>query len=430
MRLWKDKSGPCMQILHFAYAFGAFIAPLVAKQFISGDPSDSTDTSNPLPLTTPTSIISNDTLPDSAESFKFKYAYWILSLTYVPTLTTYAYFSVKFDFLKKRSSTAEAALSKDKDDTSQVEYIRRRGKKSKDITMEDFSEETCKGSEISKNHSDDESSSEKEELIFVKKSSSETKVSPDEMEKNILSSKAALLNRYKYAILLLLATFLLVYVGLEVAYGSLIFTATVLGPLRFSKHQASLVQAVFWGLFAFGRLFSIVLVMLKVRSSIMISMNLAGSLVASVIMVAFIHNSTAIWIASIVLGASYSSIYPTAMTWMSENVEATGLATAILITGGVLGDITLPAVVGAVIATVSPDMLFYLTFVGVVISGTVAAGMFWTAHKKRKYDMHGSPAKSKMLQVSNGYSSKEEKVKLMEVTEQSDEEEEEREGAL
>ena len=32
--MWGDKSGPCMQFLHFAYAFGAFIAPLISKAFI------------------------------------------------------------------------------------------------------------------------------------------------------------------------------------------------------------------------------------------------------------------------------------------------------------------------------------------------------------------------------------------------------------
>ena len=33
MWMWGDKSGPCMQFLHFAYAFGAFIAPLISNAF-------------------------------------------------------------------------------------------------------------------------------------------------------------------------------------------------------------------------------------------------------------------------------------------------------------------------------------------------------------------------------------------------------------
>ena len=40
---------------------------------------------------------------------------------------------------------------------------------------------------------------------------------------------------------------------------------------------------------------------------------------------------------------SYASVYPTTMTWMSETVEATGIATAILVTGRTLGDIAISA---------------------------------------------------------------------------------------
>jgi len=35
MRLWGEKVGPCMQLLHFAWALGAFFAPLISKPFIS-----------------------------------------------------------------------------------------------------------------------------------------------------------------------------------------------------------------------------------------------------------------------------------------------------------------------------------------------------------------------------------------------------------
>ena len=40
MRLWGDKVGPCMQMLHFAWALGAFFAPLISKPFISEEGSD------------------------------------------------------------------------------------------------------------------------------------------------------------------------------------------------------------------------------------------------------------------------------------------------------------------------------------------------------------------------------------------------------
>ena len=35
MRLWGEKVGPCMQVLHFSFALGTVIAPLISKPFIS-----------------------------------------------------------------------------------------------------------------------------------------------------------------------------------------------------------------------------------------------------------------------------------------------------------------------------------------------------------------------------------------------------------
>ena len=102
-------------------------------------------------------------------------------------------------------------------------------------------------------------------------------------------------------------------------------------------------------------LFSVTLALLKVRASVMITMNLSGSLLAATIMVFFPQ----IWLGAAILGASYASIYPTTMVWLGQNVEATGRATSVVVTGGTLGDTILPAVVGALIAHVSPDSLIY-----------------------------------------------------------------------
>ena len=54
---------------------------------------------------------------------------------------------------------------------------------------------------------------------------------------------------------------------------------------------------------------------------------------------------------------------PTSMAWMSE---AMGTATAVLVMGAVLGNLSIPAIIGVLIAKVSPDALFYLTFIGVI----------------------------------------------------------------
>ena len=182
----------------------------------------------------------------------------------------------------------------------------------------------------------------------------------------------------------LLFSFMFLYVGLEAGYGALILTVAVKGQLNFSKSSAAVLQSVYWGTFCFTRMVSIIFAILKVRATIMICGNLFGSFIASLIMIFYIHNATAIWIGSAVLGMSYASIFPTAMTWMSENAKATGKATAVLVTAGTVGDITLPAVMGVIVAKISPDSLFYFTFVGVIVSAATAAVMFLTAYLQKR----------------------------------------------
>ncbi len=110
----------------------------------------------------------------------------------------------------------------------------------------------------------------------------------------------------------------------EVSYGGLIVTAVVTGPLGFSKSDGALFQSVYLGAFTFTRLLSLLLAFLKVKSSAMLVGNLLGSVVAVVIMVSFIHSANAIWVASALFGVSTSSLVPTVITWISENIEASG----------------------------------------------------------------------------------------------------------
>ena len=189
---------------------------------------------------------------------------------------------------------------------------------------------------------------------------------------------------YKVTVFSLLFLFIFVYVGLEFSFGSLIFTASVKGKLHISKPDAAVLTSVYWGTFTFMRLFSVTLALLKVRASVMMTMNLSGSLLAATIMVFFPHNATAIWLGAAILGASYASIFPTTMVWLGENVESSGKATSVIVTGGTLGNTILPAVVGVLIAQVSPDSLIYFTFCGVIMSAMIVAALFVTAHVQKR----------------------------------------------
>ena len=335
MRLWGNKSGPCMQLLHFSWAFGAFVAPLIAKRFIQEVYSEfCRNFSSPLNVnelnTTGMNCLTeqNYTSDDNDKpSSQFSYAYYVAASLLLPSLLAFVYYSLRRE-LFVRCCCSEIRVSTQEERTG----------------------------------------------------------TPDRETETQSSSKYPLY--YLIVLFTLIFSFMFLYVGLEAGFGSLIFTVAVKGQLKFSKSTAALLQSVYWGTFAFTRLFSFTLALLNVRATIMIMGNLFGSFVASLIMTFYIHNPTAIWIGSAVLGMSYASIFPTVMTWMSENVKASGKATAVLVTGGTMGDITLPAVMGVLVAKVDPDFLIYCTFGGVVVSAGIAALMFLVACVQRRREDH------------------------------------------
>ena len=344
LKLWGDKSGPANQLLHFCFAFGAFISPLIAKPFISKDTEEVVNTTCQLsnqsafildPDATnhsdcSMSYDSNCSLPsnETESNSNFAYAYWSTLSILIPPLLAFLYFAVRHELFQRCIRSSK-----------------------KTLVNEVMSNGDCDGKERTS-----------DEKSFIKQSLG-----------------------YTIIILGLLFCFLFLYVGMEVTFGSLIFTVTVTGELCFSKSSAALLQSVFWGAFAFMRFFSVSLALLKVRASVMLIGNLSGSLLASIIMVFYPHNPVAIWIGSAVLGMSYASIYPTTMTWMSENTQVSGISTAVLMCGGAVGVITLPALVGALIAHVTPDSLIYTTFVSVTVSSLLIAVLFTVAsvYKRR-----------------------------------------------
>ena len=401
MRLWGDKSGPCMQVLHFCFAFGAFLAPLIAKDFINDEQESDGMESNKIItaicdsfLNSTSDITSgfdlNDYIPyvnetdcfqllydvchnvsdvvvhdytsvDSAvtncslkfnttsgnseliDTSRFKYAYLISSTFFILPLLAFIYYALRYEILSKS-------------------YCRKQ-----EIEVQILNEE------------------DKDEEI--------EKPQPKPKVKQSMSRGTVV---YTVVLFTLLFLFMFIYVGMEVSFGSLILTVAVKGELNFDKQQAAVLQSVFWGTFAFTRLVSVSLVLLHVRSSVMICGNLSGSLLASIIMIFYPHNVTAIWIGTAVLGMSYASIFPTTMTWMSENAKATGKATAVLNTAGTVGDLTIPTAFGALVAQVSPDSLIYGTFVGVVISICIVSALFLIACLQRRR------TQSKTIVLSDG----------------------------
>ena len=419
MRLWGEKSGPCMQVLHAAFALGAFLAPLIAKPFITDIPetqenlntfniscsnawTSNCDNISSIECACIGSIaeICNETssaivdivfsttsncsvIEEQTDSITLKYgwAYWISALFFVIPLLVFIYYSISYDVIPRFKNRKNDVIGKV--DNESLESTKAEG--------------SPEGSQVELNEVaavDNEKLLEEEDgnIVVVKDSTS--------------SKRPVVLKTYKYPALFLLFWFMVFYVGLEISYGSLLFTFSVKSQLQFDKQTAATVTAVFWGLFTFMRVFSILLVVLKVRASVMMTLNVSGSVTAILILAIFPHNHIAFWIASSLLGASFASVFPTAMTWMSEHLPVSGKATAVLNGGANIGDIVLPSVIAALIGKVHPDSFVYSVLTLIALSTTLLVLLFtMTFVYQRRHKPHDkSVVGYNRLQIDSGES--------------------------
>ena len=300
--VWKDKdTGPVMQLIHFMYAFGAFISPLVTRPFVSDS-----NTGN-------ATCIENMTADDCFDencigsgsgydcvniSTSFQYAYWIAAITPLISLPGLLGYAIK--------------------------------------------EQCCCLS--------------KQEIWKSTKQPKQSETTQKTYPHKIL---------YLLPLMSLLFLFDVIYAGLEFTYGTYIFTYGVKQNL-FSKPEAAILTSVFWGSFAFFRFFSIGLSICKVSPSIMLSGNLTGSLIASIIIAIWSTNVIAIWIGSAIMGISFASIYPNVVVWLTRHGPATGRATSVLSAGAQVGNIVIPGSIGVLIAKVGAISFIYFMLAGVL----------------------------------------------------------------
>ncbi|EGD79136.1 sodium-dependent glucose transporter 1 [Salpingoeca rosetta] len=199
-----------------------------------------------------------------------------------------------------------------------------------------------------------------------------------------------------YVVGLLSAAFLffMLYVGTEVSYGGYIYSYTVKScELQFSEHDGALVTSVYWGLFAVGRFFAIPL-STRFSPRTLVIVDLVGCMLASVAMACFPHNATVIWIGSGVFGFSMASIFPSGYHMVETYMDISNAATSILVVGAALGEMLIPLAVGTLFDRVGPET--FLVIIVIVLS--IATGVFlfmmaWVHHFNKHLTSSSSSAR-------------------------------------
>ena len=175
---------------------------------------------------------------------------------------------------------------------------------------------------------------------------------------------------YRIIVLFLFSVFLLLYVGLEVAYGGYIFTFGRTTRKAMSEDSAAFLTSAFWGSFALARLASVP-ISRYLRPSKMLWMDMAGCLLGSVVLLSQLKDGdcrasdmTKLWVGTVLLGISMASVFPSTVSWAEYFVTVSGRTASILLVASSFGEMLIPLAVGNTIGnTIGPCSLMACAFV-------------------------------------------------------------------
>ncbi|ESN99799.1 hypothetical protein HELRODRAFT_83935, partial [Helobdella robusta] len=318
INVWGTKSASAIQSIHFTFGFGAFIAPLIAKPFLS---SATTSTNSSLSsLTSPSLLSSTSTLSPSISMLKksppdlnisthnnnkilfskfeefacwcsIKCPYWTISF-YLTLVGIFIFSLYLYPYISSKSQSLQST-----------------------------------------HHAEDDA----------------TVYKPVSM-------------KIELTLLFMLSTFFFCYVGMEVSYGGLVASYST-RTLKFSQQNAALVTSLFWSTFSLGRLLSIFIAN-YIKPSVMIVGNLILTLIPLVLLTVshylLLQNATEILYAgSACLGLGMSSIFPAGVSWVGNYIKLTGKYASIFVVGSAIGEMVLP-ILGAHLMLVNDIYLIYM----------------------------------------------------------------------
>ncbi len=171
--------------------------------------------------------------------------------------------------------------------------------------------------------------------------------------------------RINYKILVLIALLLCLYCGAEVSYGNWIYSYVLKMNLG-DENRAAYVTSLFWGALTAGRLLG-VLIATKRRPRTILLIDFVGCFISIGIAILWSASLVAITFASICIGLSMASIYPTAMTFAERRMKITGQVTSFLLVGGSVGGMLVPLLIGWLFESIGPRVMMVTILIDFVL---------------------------------------------------------------
>jgi FHS family Na+ dependent glucose MFS transporter 1 len=172
----------------------------------------------------------------------------------------------------------------------------------------------------------------------------------------------------------MISLFFFLYVGVEVGFGGWLFTyATTLDIT--SEATAAYLTSAFWGALTVGRLLAIPLAA-AIRPRTILFIDLLLAMLSMGILLLLPNNAVALWIAVIGFGLAIASIFPTILSFAGRRMTITGQITGLFFSGAALGGMTLPWLMGNLLANIAPIAIVWFVLLDLLIASGLM-GIIW-----------------------------------------------------
>ncbi len=185
----------------------------------------------------------------------------------------------------------------------------------------------------------------------------------------------------KYGFIILVALFYFLYLGIEISFGGWISTFATTLEISNEAKSAYLASA-FWAALTFGRLIAIP-ISVKLKPRFIITADLVLALIGYVVIAYGGDSFTNTLIGTIIIGASFASIYPTMFSLAGNRFNITGRIAGFFVMGGSLGSMIFPFSVGLAFETSGPRSLIVFNIVMIFIAFGVLFAILASFPKKQ-----------------------------------------------
>lgn len=188
----------------------------------------------------------------------------------------------------------------------------------------------------------------------------------------------------RWPLVLLIAVYFFLYVGMEIAYGGWIASYAVAIGYGDAAAAAVLTSA-FWGALTVGRLLSIPIgSRFKPSTILWADLILCGGFV---VLMLFGHGATwVLWAGTIGIGVGMATMFPTMISYAETRMKITGKVTSIFLTGSSIGGMTLPLFTGLLFESAGPQIMLWVVLVATILTALSFVMVTLVANRRVQID--------------------------------------------